>query len=157
MSLDFFCHIIFCHFNPLINMEKWIGLLSVNVFIYWKQHCHRLALTRGRRIRISCVLGGISDWACCDDSSVHNDKTHKSLWSCQLFKSKLSIQNLICIHFGVSRSPSTQNSPPPSEKLTVSPSSRKGSRRTCSGSTTVLRNGLLVPMLVSSRITMTLA
>ena len=34
--------------------------------------------------------------------------------------------------------------------------SRKCSRRTYSGSTTVLRNGLLVPMLVSSRITITL-
>ena len=49
------------------------------------------------------------------------------------------------------------NSPPPSGTLTVSPPSRKGSRRTCSGSTTVLRNDFLDLMLVSSRNTMTLA
>ena len=47
-------------------------------------------------------------------------------------------------------------SSPSSETLTVSPPSRKGLRRTCSGSTTVLRNDWLDLMLVSSRITMTL-
>ena len=51
-----FCPIIFSNFDDLINMEKWIGLLSANVFSF-KQHCNRLALTRGRRICISCVLG----------------------------------------------------------------------------------------------------
>ena len=35
------------------------------------------------------------------------------------------------------------NSPPPSETLTVSPPSRKGSSRACSGSTTLLRNDWL--------------
>ena len=39
------------------------------------------------------------------------------------------------------------SSPPPSETLTVCPPSRKGSRRTCSGNTTVPRNDLLDLML----------
>ena len=33
-SFIFFHHIF--HFNALINMEKWIGLLYANVLFYWK-------------------------------------------------------------------------------------------------------------------------
>ena len=48
------------------------------------------------------------------------------------------------------------NSPLPSETLSVSPPSRKDSRRTCSGSSAALRNDWLDLMLVSPRIKMTL-
>ena len=77
----------------------------------------RLALTRGRGIRISCVLGhqvvfqiGRAAMIAQITTTKHTDHfglVNGTIW--QLFKSKLIIQNLIGINFGVLRSPSTQN------------------------------------------------
>ena len=79
-------------------------------------HCH-LAMTRGQKICISCVLCHqlvfqtgrvtmIAQFAMTKDTD-HFGLVNGTIW--QLFKSKLSIQNLIGIYFGISRSPYSCN------------------------------------------------